>query len=88
MPVQVPLDTDDETMREVLDVFVATDGYATTGYLRDEVGVSRPTITKRLDKLHAADCIEYVHAPTAFWRLLNDPRDDGRDGSPSGGGGD
>jgi Mn-dependent DtxR family transcriptional regulator len=64
----------DDTMRDVIDVFVATDGYATTGYLVDEAGSTRPTVTKRLDRLHAAGCVEYVHEPTAFWRLLNDPR--------------
>lgn len=66
----------DRTMRAVLDVFAATDGYATTGFLVDETDTSRPTVTKRLDRLHAADCIEYVHQPTAFWRLLTDPRED------------
>lgn len=63
-------------MRDVLDVFVSTDGYATTGYLVDELDSTRPTITKRLDRLHAAEQIEYVHEPTAFWRLIDDPRDD------------
>lgn len=61
-------------MEDVLDVFQATDNYATTGYLVDETGYSRPTVSKRLDRLHAAECIEYVHPPTAFWRLLDDPR--------------
>ena len=70
MPVRM-----DSTMAAVLDVFVTTDGYATTGYLVDEVGSTRPTITKRLDRLHAAGHIEYVHEPTAFWRLVSDPRD-------------
>lgn len=64
----------DDTMDDVLEVFARTDGYATTGYLTDEIGVSRPTVTKRLDRLHAADAIEYVHEPTAFWRLKDDPR--------------
>lgn len=70
MPVKM-----DETMRQVLDVFVETDGYATTGYLVDEMESTRPTVTKRLDRLYSADCIEYVHEPTAFWRLLDDPRE-------------
>ena len=75
MPVKM-----DSTMASVLDVFVETDGYATTGYLVDEVGSTRPTISKRLDRLHAADHIEYVHEPTAFWRLVGDPREeDGED---------
>jgi hypothetical protein len=66
----------DDTMRDVLDVFVATDGYATTGYLVDGANSTRPTITKRLDRLHAAECIKYVHEPTAFWQLVNDPREE------------
>lgn len=66
----------DRMMRTVLDVFANTDGYATTGYLVDEADSTRPTVTKRLDRLHAADCIEYVHEPTAFWRLRQDPRED------------
>ena len=71
MPIKM-----DETMQRVLDVFVATDGYATTGYLVDELGSTRPTVSKRLDRLYAAGFIEYVHEPTAFWRLLEDPRED------------
>ena len=74
MDLKVPLEID-ATMADVLDVFVETDGYATTGYLVDETGVSRPTVTKRLDKLYTADCVEYVHEPTAFWRLKRDPRE-------------
>lgn len=70
----------DSLMRRLLDVFVDTDGYATTGYLVDELDSTRPTVTKRLDRLHAAECIEYVHPPTAFWRLLEDPRGGGEDG--------
>lgn len=63
----------DDTMRDVLDV-LHRHGYATTGYIVDETGKSRPTITKRLDRLHAAECIEYIHEPTAFWKLNYDPR--------------
>ncbi|WP_323192428.1 hypothetical protein [Halostella sp. PRR32] len=69
----------DDTMRAVLDVFVNTGGYATTGYIVDEIGSTRPTVTKRLDRLFAAECIEYVHEPTAFWRLNQDPREDNND---------
>ena len=65
----------DANMRLVLEAFDRCDGYATTGYLVDETGKSRPTVTKRLDQLRAGDHIEYVHAPTAFWRLVEDPRD-------------
>ncbi len=63
----------DPTMEEVLTV-LAAHGYATTGMLVDETGYSRPTVTKRLDRLAAAECIEYVHEPTALWRLVEDPR--------------
>lgn len=66
----------DNALKAVLDVFVKTDGYATTGYLVDETELSRPTINKRLDRLRVTDCIEYVHEPTAFWKLKQDPRDD------------
>lgn len=65
----------DGMMESVLDVFVNSDGYATTGYLVEETESTRPTVTKRLDRLHAAECIKYVHEPTAFWRLNADPRE-------------
>lgn len=65
----------DEKTDDVLDV-LARHGYATTGMLVDETGYSRPTVTKRLDRLHAAEKIEYVHEPTALWRLVGDPRED------------
>ncbi len=65
----------DGKMRDVLDVF-ARHGYATTGMLVDETGYSRPTVSKRLDRLHAAGKIEYVHEPTALWKLIEDPRED------------
>lgn len=64
----------DSVMNDVLDVFVKHQN-VTTGFLVDEVGKSRPTITKRLDRLHAADCIEYLHPPTALWTLKKDPRE-------------
>lgn len=70
MPVKI-----DDTMEAVLDVFQETGGYATTGYLVDVTDKSRPTVSKRLDRLHAAGCIEYVHRPTALWRLVEDPRE-------------
>jgi len=44
--------------------------------LVDESGYSRPTVSKRLDRLHAAGCIEYVHEPTALWKLVEDLRED------------
>ena len=64
----------DEKTDDVLDVFTAH-GYATTGMLVDESGYSRPTVSKRLDRLHASGCIEYVHEPTALWKLIEDPRE-------------
>lgn len=64
----------DAKMDDVLTV-MAEHGYATTGMLVDKTGYSRPTVTKRLDRLSAAECIEYVHEPTALWRLVADPRE-------------
>lgn len=64
----------DDKMHDVLDTF-EEHGYATTGMLVDVTGYSRPTVSKRLDKLHAAGCIEYVHEPTALWQLVEDPRE-------------
>jgi Mn-dependent DtxR family transcriptional regulator len=69
MPLRI-----DETMEDVLDVF-SKHGYATTGMIVDKTAYSRPTVSKRLDRLYAAGYIEYVHEPTAFWRLLEDPRE-------------
>jgi hypothetical protein len=59
----------------VLDAF-QTHGYATTGYLHEEAGLTRATLQERLGRLHTAGCIEYVHEPTAFWELVEDPRED------------
>ncbi|WP_265108211.1 winged helix-turn-helix transcriptional regulator [Halosolutus halophilus] len=68
----------DEKTEDVLEV-LSQHGYATTGMLVDETGYSRPTVTKRLDRLHAAEKIEYVHEPTALWRLVENPRESGDD---------
>lgn len=68
----MPLKVDENTER-VIDEFVEK-GNLTTGSLVDFTGLSRPTVTKRLDRLHAADYIEYLHEPTALWRLVEDPR--------------
>jgi len=75
MPDQMGLRVDGIT-RAVLEAFDETNGYGTTGYLVDRSGKSRPTVTKRLDRLKAADCINYVHEPTALYRLRSDPRED------------
>jgi len=69
---QMPLKIDENTER-VIDEFVEK-GNLTTGALVDFTDLSRPTVTKRLDRLHAAECIEYLHEPTALWRLRQDPR--------------
>ena len=72
--VSMPLRIDENT-EKVIDVFVSK-GNLTTGALVDFTGLSRPTVTKRLDRLHAAEFIEYVHEPTALWQLTEDPRSD------------
>ena len=65
----------DPLMNEMLDYLV--EGRATTGALVDWTGTTRVTVTKRLDKLKAAECIKYAHEPTALWVLVDDPRDGG-----------
>ena len=70
MPLKI-----DENTNEVIDQFVGK-GNLTTGALVDFTGLSRPTVTKRLDRLHAAEYIEYLHESTALWRLINDPREE------------
>jgi len=65
----------DDQMEAVLDA-ISEHGYATTGMLLDRAGMTRPTLAKRLDRLHAAEAIEYVHEPTAFWKLVDDPREE------------
>jgi len=64
----------DDLTEEVLDT-LGEHGYATTGMLVDETGMTRPTLSKRLDRLHAAGVIEYLHEPTALWMLIRDPRE-------------
>jgi hypothetical protein len=63
----------DSLMDEVLDHLA--EGRATTGALTDWTDSTRATVTKRLDKLKSADCIEYAHEPTALWVMVDDPRD-------------
>lgn len=63
----------DDTLEAVIEA-LSVHGYATTGMLVDQTDRSRPTVSKRLDRLHAAGCIEYVHEPTALWQLIEDPR--------------
>lgn len=64
----------DTQMADVLDV-LAEHGFATTGMIVDRSGYSRPTVSKRLDRLYAAGAIEYEHEPTALWQLIDDPRE-------------
>lgn len=66
----------DPLMDEVLDHFVEQ-GNLTTGALTDWTGKTRATVTGRLNRLRAADCIEYVHEPTGLHRLVEDPRGNG-----------
>jgi len=68
----MPLRIDDNT-ELVIEEFLAH-GNLTTGALVDFTGLSRPTVTKRLDRLYAAEYVEYLHEPTALWRLTDDPR--------------
>lgn len=68
----MPLRIDDNT-ELVIEEFLAH-GNLTTGALVDFTGLSRPTVTKRLDRLYAAEYVEYLHEPTALWQLTNDPR--------------
>jgi len=72
--INMPLRIDENT-EKVIEEFVSK-GNLTTGALVDFTGLSRPTVTKRLDRLHAAEFIEYVHEPTALWQLTKDPRSD------------
>jgi Mn-dependent DtxR family transcriptional regulator len=60
-------------MESTLDV-LSEHGYATTGMIVDRTDMSRPTVSKRLDRLHAAGAIEYLHEGTALWELRDDPR--------------
>lgn len=69
MPIKM-----DENTERVIEEF-HRNGNLTTGALVDFTSLSRPTVTKRLDRLHAADYIEYLHEPTALWRLREDPRE-------------
>lgn len=69
MPLKI-----DENTNKVIDEFIDK-GNLTTGAIVEFTNLSRPTVTKRLDRLYAASCIEYLHEPTALWRLIEDPRE-------------
>ena len=68
MPLRIDANTE-----KVIEEFL-THGNLTTGALVDFTGLSRPTVTKRLDRLYAAEYVEYLHEPTALWQLTDDPR--------------
>lgn len=68
MPLRIDANTE-----KVIEAFVSH-GNLTTGALVAFTGLSRPTVTKRLDRLYAAEYIEYLHEPTALWQLTADPR--------------
>ena len=70
MPVKI-----DDNTELVVEEFVEK-GNLTPGALVDFTGLSRPTVTKRMDRLYAADYVEYIHEPTALWRLNEDPRNE------------
>lgn len=69
MPLRVT-----ESTEEILDLF-EEHGNLTTGAICEFTGLSRATVTRHLDRLHAAECVEYLHEPTALWQLVEDPRD-------------
>jgi predicted ArsR family transcriptional regulator len=50
---------------------------ATIGHIADEVDYSRETVRSNLKQLTAAEKAELRHAPTAEYRLIEDPREDG-----------
>jgi len=64
----------DENTDAILDEFVEH-GNLTSGALADFTDLSRPTVSRHLDRLRTADAIEYLHEPTALWRLTDDPRE-------------
>ncbi|QBI90066.1 HNH-type endonuclease / MarR family transcription regulator [Halobacterium phage ChaoS9] len=66
----------EDLREEILALFSISGGCATTGYLVDETGRSHDAVKKRLDRLHFGGYIEYVHEPTAFWELVEDPREE------------
>jgi hypothetical protein len=45
--------------------------------MADEIDYSRETIRGNLKQLAAAENAELRHAPTATYRLINDPRQEG-----------
>jgi len=63
----------EENTEKILDELVEN-GNLTSGAIADFTGLSRPTVSRHLDRLRTAEAIEYLHEPTALWRLKEDPR--------------
>jgi len=61
---------------------------ATVGHIVDATGWSRETVRNNLKQLMAGDYAERRYKPTGEYRLIEDPRDSGRDGSHAGTEGD
>lgn len=60
----------DEAILDVLE-----QGRATTGYVIDETGYHRSTISTRLEILDEAGHLELIHEPTSLWELVDEPRE-------------
>lgn len=74
---QMGLDITAPSMIDLLDWFDSRDyDCATVGAIADNTGYNRETIRQNLKQLIAADYAERLHAPTGFYRLLEDPRTD------------
>jgi len=70
MPLKIT-DNTEKIIKQLLEK-----GNLTTGAVVDFTDLSRPTVTKHLDRLYTAGAIEYLHEPTALWQLVEDPRED------------
>jgi len=65
----------DDNTEKILDEFVEN-GNLTSGAIADFTDLSRPTVSRHLDRLRTAEAIEYLHEPTALWQLEKDPRNE------------
>ena len=63
--------------KQILDLF--HEGDRTQSYLVDETGYTRQYIHQRLEVLEAAGYIENIHAKSALYHLLTDPRENTED---------
>ncbi|WP_227380876.1 MarR family transcriptional regulator [Haladaptatus halobius] len=59
--------------KQLLDLF--HEGDRTQSYLVDETGYTRQYIHQRLEVLEAAGYIENIHAKSALYHLITDPRE-------------